>query len=89
MRRKRYQDGILQEGDPLHQQDEEKKQAAVCLIPGAIAEVEVEVGAPLQRTRIEQKHLTLKDSERNRQSQKAKDRRHQREKRMQKGNESR
>lgn len=88
MRRKRYQDGILQGGDPLHQQDEEKKQAGVCLIPGAIAEVEVEAGAPLQRTRIGQKHLTLKDSERNRQSQKAKDRRHQREKRMQKGNVS-
>lgn len=89
MRRKSYRDGIPQGGDLLHQQDEERKLAEVCLIPGAIAEVEVEVGVPVQRTRIDQKHLTLKDLERNLQSRKAKGRRYQREKRMQRGIESR
>lgn len=81
MKRRNYQDGILLGGD-LHQWlEEEKKGVEVCHVP----EVEVGAEAAVQKPRPDQKHLILKDLERNLQNQKARDQKHRKEKRKGKG----
>ena len=83
MKRRSYPDGILLGGDPHQWLVEEKKGVEACHLP----EVEVGVGAEaaVQKTRPDQKHLILKDLERNLQNQKARDQKHRKEKRKGKG----